>query len=137
MENPEARLRNGCECIIADGGASWLQRVAHKHLLLVSVHILSCHSDNEQPEDNHDSEPQATDHGRVLVDSIQESFEQGPLCHGGLWFPAVCRTDKLPGVVQSALDLLGLCDILHYCEEDLSRPHHPIDLHYLVFLSFS
>uniref|UniRef100_A0A3Q3KEQ9 Uncharacterized protein n=1 Tax=Monopterus albus TaxID=43700 RepID=A0A3Q3KEQ9_MONAL len=89
VEYPEARLRDGCKCIVADGGASWLQRVAHKHLLLISVHIFCSHSYNKQPEDDHDSEPQATDHGGVLVDSIQETFEQGPLCHDGLWLPLV------------------------------------------------
>lgn len=74
VENPEARLRNRCECVVADGGASRLHRVAHKHLLLIGVYVLSCHRDNEQPEDNHDGEPQAPNHGGVLVDSIQETF---------------------------------------------------------------
>lgn len=89
VENPEARLRDGRKRIVADGGTSWLHCVAHKHLLLVGVHILGCNSDNKQPEDNHDGEPQATDHGGVLVDSIQETFKQGPLRHGGLC-RAVC-----------------------------------------------
>ena len=104
VEDPEARLRDGCKRVIADSGASQLQRVAHKHLLLIGVHVLSRYGDNEQPEDDHDGEPQATNHGGVLVDSIQETFEQGPLRHGGLWLPAVSRRDELPGVEQSALD---------------------------------
>lgn len=102
VEDPEARLRDGCERVVADVGAPRLQGVTHKHLLLIGVHVLGGHGDDQQPEDDHHCEPQAPDHGGVLVHGIEEALEQSPLRHGGLWLPAASRRDELPGVEQPA-----------------------------------
>lgn len=74
VEHPEARLRDGRKGVVADRRAPRLQRVAHKHLLLVSVHVLGRHGNHKQPKDDHNSQPQAANHGGVLMDGIQEAL---------------------------------------------------------------
>lgn len=81
LEDPESRLRDGGEGVVADVGTPRLQGVADEHLLLVRVDVLGRHGHDEQTEDDHDGEPQASDHGGVLVHGVQQPLEQRPFCH--------------------------------------------------------
>ncbi|KAJ0001581.1 hypothetical protein NQD34_001377, partial [Periophthalmus magnuspinnatus] len=79
VEHPESRLRDWRERVVADRRAPRLERIADEHLLLVGVHVFGCHGDDQKPEYDHDGQPEAADHGGVMVNGVQQTFEQSPL----------------------------------------------------------
>uniref|UniRef100_A0A8C5AV91 Uncharacterized protein n=1 Tax=Gadus morhua TaxID=8049 RepID=A0A8C5AV91_GADMO len=76
-DHPEAGVGDGEELVVADVVAAGLPRVAVEILLVVAPHLLSSH--NHEPEDEHHGEPYAAEDGGVLVDSVQEALEKGPI----------------------------------------------------------
>lgn len=58
-----------------------LQGVAVKVLLLVPPDLLTGHQKDQEPEDEHDGEPDAPEQSGVLVHPAEEALEGGPV-HG-------------------------------------------------------
>lgn len=57
LDQPEAQVGHWGEDVIADVGASWLQRVAHKPLLLVLVDGGPGHDDHHHSQQDHEDKP--------------------------------------------------------------------------------
>lgn len=65
--------------VVADVVTTGLPGVAVKVLLLVPPDLLAGHQDNQEPEDENDGEPDATECCRVLVHPTEEALEEGPV----------------------------------------------------------
>ena len=85
LESPEASVADGEVPVIADVAATGLAGVAVKVLLLVTPNLLASHEENHEPEDENDSEPDATESCWVLVHPAEEALEEGPV-HGVVSF---------------------------------------------------
>uniref|UniRef100_A0A3Q3JK43 Uncharacterized protein n=1 Tax=Monopterus albus TaxID=43700 RepID=A0A3Q3JK43_MONAL len=53
--------------------------VAYKILLLILPHLLGCCHIHQDPEEKDHREPNASDHGRVLVHPTENVFQKAPI----------------------------------------------------------
>lgn len=86
VKDPEPVLWDREGHVIAHLFAARLQRVAGKLLLLVLEQITGHRAQNQNPEDEHDQEPETSKHRRVHLQGVKEAAEKTPLSHdcGGL-----------------------------------------------------
>uniref|UniRef100_A0A8C0FPQ0 Uncharacterized protein n=1 Tax=Bubo bubo TaxID=30461 RepID=A0A8C0FPQ0_BUBBB len=81
LEHPVADVGDGEGFVIADVGAARLLGVAHEIRLLVPPHRLPGQAQDEDAEDEEHGEPDLPDHGRVLLDLVQQFLQETPVTH--------------------------------------------------------
>uniref|UniRef100_A0A663MWQ9 Uncharacterized protein n=1 Tax=Athene cunicularia TaxID=194338 RepID=A0A663MWQ9_ATHCN len=81
LEHPVADVGDGEGFVIADVGAARLLGVAHEIRLLVPPHRLPGQAQDEDAEDEEHGEPDLPDHGRVLLDLVQQFLQEAPVTH--------------------------------------------------------
>uniref|UniRef100_A0A8B9PPP0 Uncharacterized protein n=1 Tax=Apteryx owenii TaxID=8824 RepID=A0A8B9PPP0_APTOW len=81
LEHPVADVGDGEGFVIADIGAARLLGVAHKIRLLVPPHGLPGQAQDEDAEDEEHGQPDLPDHGRVLLDLVQQFLQETPVAH--------------------------------------------------------
>lgn len=79
LESPKPNVGDREEVIIADVGATWLTGIAVKVSLVVTPHTLSCHHEDQHPEDEDHRQPDASEGSGVLVDPAEETLEKLPI----------------------------------------------------------
>lgn len=81
LESPESGIRDGVVVVVADILTTRLPGVAIKVLLLVTPDLLTGYQKDQEPEDENDGEPDATECRGVLVHPTKEALKEGPV-HG-------------------------------------------------------
>ena len=81
LESPESGVGDGEKMVVADIVTTGLFGIAIKVLLLVTPDLLTGHQEDQEPEDENDGEPDATERRGVLVHPTEEALKEGPV-HG-------------------------------------------------------
>ena len=81
VEHPEPVLGDGEGHVVAHLFAARLEGVAGKLLLLVLKQVAGYSSQDQDPEDKHDQEPETTEHRRVGLQVVEEPAEEAPFPH--------------------------------------------------------
>lgn len=79
LESPEPSVRHGEIVVVADIVTTGLPGVAVKVLLFVTPDLLAGHQENQEPENENDGEPDATECCGVLVNPIEEALKEDPV----------------------------------------------------------
>lgn len=93
VEDPEPVLGDGEGHVVAHLLAARLQGVAGELLLLILKQVAGDGAEDQNPEDQHDQQPEATQHGRVRLQAVKEATEEAPLSHGG----RLVKSERLRG----------------------------------------
>lgn len=81
LESPEANVGDGEVVIVADVGATGLAGVAVEVCLVIAPDALGGHHEDQHPEDEDHCQPDTSEGGGVLVDSIEKTLQKLPV-HG-------------------------------------------------------
>lgn len=81
VKHPESVLRDGEGHVITHLFAAGLEGVAGKLLLFVLKQVTGDSSKDHDPKDEHEQEPEATQHGRVVLEAVEERTEEAPFRH--------------------------------------------------------
>lgn len=81
LQSPESGVGDGEVVVVADIVTTRLPGVAIKVLLLVTPDLLASHQEDQEPEDENDGEPDATERCGVFVHPAEEALKEGPV-HG-------------------------------------------------------
>lgn len=72
LQCPQADVGDGEDVVVAHVVAARLERVADKVLALIAPHSLGRHHEHHYAEDEDHRQPDAAEHGGVLVDPTEE-----------------------------------------------------------------
>jgi len=81
VEHPESVLGDGEGHVVAHLLAARLQGVAGELLLLVIEQVAGDGSQDQNPKDKHEQEPETAEHRRVGLEAVKESAEEAPFAH--------------------------------------------------------
>lgn len=81
VKHPESVLGDGEGHVVAHLSAARLEGVADKLLLLVIKQVAGYSSQDHNPEDKHEQEPETTKHRRVDLEAVEEHAEEAPFPH--------------------------------------------------------
>ena len=81
VKHPESVLGDGEGHVVAHLFAARLEGVAGKLLLLVLKQVAGYSSQDQDPEDKHEQEPETAKHRRVGLEAVEEPTEEAPFPH--------------------------------------------------------
>lgn len=79
LQGPQADVRDGEDAVVAHVGAARLGRVADKVLAVVAPHPLSRNHKHHHAENEDHGQPDASEHGGVLVDPAEQGLQCRPV----------------------------------------------------------
>lgn len=82
LENPESDVGDRKGLVVADVLATRLFGVTNHAGLFITPHLLSSGSEDHDPEDEQDTEPDLPHHRGVGLDLIQQRRQEPPVTHG-------------------------------------------------------